>query len=192
MTSSEILSLLEQSGALLRGHFRLSSGLHSGQYFQCARLLSDTSLAERLGRALAEGMLGRFGKPETVVAPAMGGIIIGHETARALGARSIFTEREEGRMTLRRGFAVRRGERIVVVEDVFTTGKSTGEVVEVLRGLGASILGAASIVLRSDVPPEIGVPTLSLAQLKAESYDEGSCPLCAKGIALVKPGSRPC
>jgi len=129
MKPSEILSLLEQSGALLRGHFRLSSGLHSGQYFQCARLLSDTAVAERLGRAIAEAVQGRFGRPETVVAPALGGVIIGHETARALGARSIFTERENGAMTLRRGFSVRPGERTVVVEDVFTTGKSTGEVV---------------------------------------------------------------
>ncbi|MFA5140468.1 MAG: orotate phosphoribosyltransferase [Elusimicrobiota bacterium] len=192
MTSSEILSLLERSGALLRGHFRLSSGLHSGQYFQCARLLSDTTVAERLGRAIAEAVQGRFGKPETVVAPALGGVIIGHETARALGARSIFAERENGRMTLRRGFAVRPGERTVVVEDVFTTGKSTGEVVEVLRGLGASVLGAASIVLRSKVPPRLGVETLSLASLEAESFAEESCPLCAKGVAIVKPGSRPC
>jgi orotate phosphoribosyltransferase len=192
MKPSEILSLLEQSGALLRGHFRLSSGLHSGQYFQCARLLSDTAVAERLGRAIAEAVQGRFGRPETVVAPALGGVIIGHETARALGARSIFTERENGAMTLRRGFSVRPGERTVVVEDVFTTGKSTGEVVEVLKGLGASVLGAASIVLRSKTPPRIGVGTLSLASIEAESFEEASCPLCAKGVAIVKPGSRPC
>lgn len=192
MTSSEILSLLERSGALLRGHFRLSSGLHSGQYFQCARLLSDTSVAGHLGAAVGAAVRERFGAPETVVAPALGGVIIGHEAARALCARSIFTERENGRMVLRRGFSVRPGERTVVVEDVFTTGKSTREVVEVLQGAGASVLGAASIILRAEAPPELGVPCLSLAQLKAETFDEGACPLCAKGVAIVKPGSRPC
>lgn len=190
-SADELKGLFVRSGALLSGHFKLSSGRHSDQYFQCALPLSDPATAGLLGRALA-GLAGqRWPAIRTVVAPALGGVVIGHETARALGARSLFAERQDGRMTLRRGFAVDRGEPVLVVEDVITTGKSTGEVVGLLRSLGAEVLGAASIVLRAAKPPELGVPFLSLAVLPAESWPEAECPLCAEGRPLLKPGSRP-
>jgi orotate phosphoribosyltransferase len=179
-----------RTGALLSGHFQLSSGRHSAQYFQCALVLADPALAERLGKSLAARALASLPRPETVVSPAMGGVIIGHETARALGARSIFAEREDGRMTLRRGFSVRPGERVLVVEDVVTTGKSTGEVIGLLKEAGAEVLGAASIVLRSKKAPDLGVPLVSLARLPAASYDADSCPLCARDMPVTKPGSR--
>jgi orotate phosphoribosyltransferase len=185
-------ALFERSGALLSGHFRLSSGLHSDQYFQCALVLADPPSAERLGRDIAQAWVDSgHPQPETVIAPALGGVVIGHEAARALKTRSLFAERQEGAMTLRRGFALRPGEKVLVVEDVITTGKSTGEVVAVARALGAEVVGAASIVLRSEKPPELGVPLVSLYRMPVVSYAPESCPLCARGEPLVKPGSRP-
>ena len=184
-----LLDLFLRSGALLRGHFLLSSGLHSDQYFQCALLLSDTAQAERMGRALAARMPAAWA-PAAVVAPALGGVVIGHETARAAGLRSLFCERKEGRMELRRGFAVSPGERCVVVEDVVTTGKSTREVIELLKGLGAEPVGALSIVLRAAEPPDLGVPLHSLARLPAPSWTTLECSLCRAGLPCVKPGSR--
>lgn len=188
---AELKRIFIDSGALLEGHFALSSGLHSGQYFQCALLLSDTALAERLGRSLAEAMPPSWGKPDAVVGPALGGVVIGHEVARALKARSFFTERKDGVMELRRGFSVRPGEKIVVVEDVITTGKSSGEVIRLLRERGAEILGLMSIVLRAETDPDLGVPVASLARLPATGFDPAACPLCAEGKPVVKPGSRP-
>lgn len=189
MTPEELKALFERTGALLAGHFQLSSGLHAEQYFQCALVLSDTEASGRLGRALAS--LAADWKAQTAAAPALGGVVIGHETARALKARSIFAERQNGRMTLRRGFAVRPGERVLIVEDVITTGKSTGEVIELLRGQKAEVVGAVCLVLRAPAVPELGVPLRALAHWPAIARDPKECPACAKGLPAVKPGSRP-
>ena len=185
-------ALFKGSGALLLGHFRLSSGLHSGQYFQCALLLSRPEQAQRLGLELAKALPPSGEAPDIVVSPALGGIVIGHETAKALGVRAFFAERgPEGALVLRRGFALKPGEKVLVVEDVITTGKSTGETLSLVRSLGGRPVGAACVVLRAGVPPELGVPLTRLAHLPAESFPEDDCPLCKKGMPLVKPGSRP-
>ncbi|MBI3297022.1 MAG: orotate phosphoribosyltransferase [Elusimicrobia bacterium] len=189
LSDAELKGLFTKTGALLTGHFLLSSGLHSDQYFQCALVLSDTAAAERLGRELAARVPPEW-KGATIVAPALGGVVIGHETARALGARSLFTERKDGCMELRRGFTLSPGERCVVVEDVITTGKSTREVVSVLKGLGAEPVGALSIVLRAADEPDLGVPLKSLARLPAAAWTTLECVLCRDGLPLVKPGSR--
>jgi orotate phosphoribosyltransferase len=190
------LSLFAETGAYLKGHFRLTSGLHSPEYLQCALVLQYPHHAERLGRAMAEKMkVSENGTAiagvETVVAPAMGGLMIGHEVARALGVRSIFTERDaHGRMVLRRGFTVKPGERCVVIEDVITTGGSTKEVVEVLRAAGAEVLAAASIIDRSGGQAQVGVPRVSLVEMQVTAWQPEQCPLCAEGQPVVKPGSR--
>lgn len=189
LDDAALRKLFVSTGALLTGHFLLSSGLHSDQYFQCALVLSDTAAAGRLGAELAARLPKSWGAT-TVVAPALGGVVIGHETARALGARSLFTERKEGRMELRRGFRLSPGERCVVVEDVITTGKSTREVVELLKELGAEPVGALSIVLRAAAEPDLGVPLESLARLPAAAWTSLECALCRDGLPLVKPGSR--
>ncbi len=187
-TAESILDLFRETGAFLEGHFQLSSGLHSPKYLQCALVLQYPRHAERLGRALAERI--RV-EAEVVVSPAMGGLIIGHEVARALGVRHIFAERDAARrMTLRRGFTVRRGERAVIVEDVITTGGSSLEVVELLRGMGASPVAAASIIDRSGGAAELGVPRVALATLEVEAWKPEECPLCREGAPVDKPGSR--
>lgn len=189
ISPSEVLALCEQQGAYLRGHFRLTSGLHSPEYLQCALLLADPRIAGRLGDALAGVCPG--GPIDFVVAPALGGLIIGHEVARALGSRFLFTERDgEGRMSLRRGFSVRPGARGIVIEDVITTGGSTTETISVMRAVGATITGAGSIIDRSGGAADIGVPRVALATLQVVSYPADTCPLCAAGQPLVKPGSR--
>ena len=177
-----------RTGALLEGHFVLTSGLHSPNYLQCALVLQHPAEAEAFGRSIAEHFEGRG--VETVAAPAIGGIIIGWETARALGVRSVWTEREGGRMTLRRGFTVRPGERVAVVEDVITTGGSTRETVEALRRMGANVVGAASIIDRSAGRAEVGAPRHALATLDVPAVAPDACPLCARGLPAVKPGSR--
>lgn len=188
----DLRSLLEESGALLSGHFRLSSGLHSGQYFQCALLLSRPEEAQRLGQDLAQAILAAGEAPEVVVSPALGGIVIGHETAKALGVRALFAERgPQGTLLLRRGFTLAPGEKVLVVEDVITTGKSAGETLTLVRSLGAKPAAAACAVLRAGLPPELGVPLHSLAHLPSESFPEKECPFCERGMPLVKPGSRP-
>jgi orotate phosphoribosyltransferase len=188
------MALFEETGAYLHGHFRLTSGLHSGEYLQCAKVLAHPQYAERLGRALSEKI-----KPlldgsaiDVVVAPAMGGIVIGHEVARALGARSLFTERDAvtNAMTLRRGFEILPGERAVVIEDVITTGGSTKEVVETVSATGAKVLAAGSIIDRSGGRADVGVPRVALETLEAVAYQPEECPLCRQGLPLVKPGSR--
>jgi orotate phosphoribosyltransferase len=171
----------------LKGHFLLSSGLHSPQYMQSALVLSEPARAELLGAALAARLKE---KVDLVVAPAMGGLIIGHEVARALKVRSYFTERENGIMTLRRGFKLEPRERVVVVEDVITTGKSTGEVNTLLKSLGAEPVAALSIVDRSEKPLSLGIPVASLIKLSIPSYEASACPLCKEGRPVVKPGSR--
>jgi len=188
------LALFEETGAYLHGHFRLTSGLHSGEYLQCAKVLAHPEYAERLGRALSAKIRGLTGEVaiDVVVAPAMGGIIIGHEVARALGARSLFTERDAATnaMTLRRGFEIVAGERAVVIEDVITTGGSTKEVVNAIAAAGARVLAAGSIIDRSGGRADVGVPRVALETLEAIAYQPEECPLCREGLPLVKPGSR--
>lgn len=188
------LALFEETGAYLHGHFRLTSGLHSGEYLQCAKVLAHPEYAERLGSALSSKIRALTGDVaiDVVVAPAMGGIIIGHEVARALGARSLFTERDAATnsMTLRRGFEIAAGERAIVIEDVITTGGSTKEVVNAIAAAGAQVLAAGSIIDRSGGRADVGVPRVALETLEAVAYQPEECPLCREGMPLVKPGSR--
>jgi len=191
--AATIIDLFRSTGAYLNGHFRLTSGLHSPEYLQCALVLQHPKHAAELGGLLADAL--RTLTPDAVsvvVSPALGGLIIGHEVARALGARFIFTERDENKkMTLRRGFTVAPGEPAFVVEDVVTTGGSTRDVVDVLRAAGAHPLAAGSIIDRSGGQADVGVPRVALATLQVVAYDPAQCPLCAQGIPAVKPGSRP-
>jgi len=188
-----VLNLFRSTGAYLSGHFRLTSGLHSPEYLQCALVLQHPRHAEKLGQKLAAALRAAAGtQPINLVAsPAIGGLIIGHEVARALGTRFIFAERDAGKMTLRRGFEVAPGETAVVVEDVITTGGSTREVIEALRARGARVLAAGSIIDRSGGAVDLGVPRVALETLTVTSHPPESCPLCAQGIPVVKPGSRP-
>lgn len=188
LQSETLLDIFRRTGAYLKGHFRLTSGLHSAEYLQCALVLQHPEHAEACGRALA-AKLGV--KPDVVVSPAMGGLIIGHEVARAYGVRHIFTERDaERKMTLRRGFTVARGEKAVVIEDVITTGISSREVVELLQAAGAEVVGAGSLIDRSGGKADLGVPRVALATLEVVAYPPDACPLCAAGEPVVKPGSR--
>ncbi|HEX8985931.1 MAG TPA: orotate phosphoribosyltransferase [Bryobacteraceae bacterium] len=191
--AESVLELFRETGAYLHGHFRLTSGLHSPEYLQCALVLQHPSHAASLGERLAAALRPVAPEVAVVVSPALGGLIIGHEVARALGARHIFTERDPatGKMTLRRGFAVETGESAVVVEDVITTGGSTRDVVETLQAAGANVLAAASIIDRSGGHAEVGVPRVALTTLQAVTYPPESCPLCAQGVPVLKPGSRP-
>ena len=192
--AESVLELFRSTGAYLEGHFRLTSGLHSAEYLQCALVLQHPAAAERLGRSLAQELRTLApGKIDLVVSPALGGLIIGHEVARALGTRFLFTERDAatGKMTLRRGFTVAPGETAVVVEDVITTGGSTTDVIEVLRAAGASVRAAGSIIDRSGGRADVGVPRVALATLQVAAHHMEECPLCARGIPLAKPGSRP-
>lgn len=186
----DFLSLFKERGALLEGHFLLSSGLHSPRYVQCARVLMDPALATRLGAALA-GALRPVLKapPSAVVAPAVGGVLVAHEVARAFGVRGLFTERQDGAMTLRRGFVLDADEPVVVVEDAITTGGSTREVMDAVRGLGGRVEAVGSLIDRSG-GVDLGVPLRSLVRLDVPTYPADSCPLCAAGSAAVKPGSR--
>ena len=184
----DILAKFRDTGALLEGHFVLSSGLHSTIYLQCALVLQHPLEAEDLGQSIAEHFQDQ--KIQTVVAPAIGGLIIGHEVARALGARFIWTERENGTMVLRRGFSVSPGERVLVVEDVVTTGGSTRETVEALAANGANLVGAASIIDRSSGKADVGVPRISLATLNVRSVEPAVCEACKRGEQAIKPGSR--
>jgi orotate phosphoribosyltransferase len=192
--AESILDIFRQTGAYLSGHFRLTSGLHSPEYLQCALVLQHPVHAERLGAGLAAELRAVAG-PETisvVVSPAMGGLIIGHEVARALGTRFLFTERDaaSGKMVLRRGFALRPGEVAVVVEDVITTGGSTREVVDILQASGARPIAAGSIIDRSGGKAHVGSPRVALATLDVVSYQPADCPLCRQGLPVTKPGSR--
>ena len=191
--AESILDLFRTTGAYLNGHFRLTSGLHSPEYLQCALVLQYPRHAAELGGLLAEEFRKLVPEPVgLVVSPALGGLIVGHEVARALGARFIFTERDDNKkMTLRRGFAVTPGEPALVVEDVVTTGGSTRDVVEVLRAAGARPLAAGSIVDRSGGHADVGAPRVALVTLEVVAYDPAECPLCAQGVPVVKPGSRP-
>jgi orotate phosphoribosyltransferase len=189
MRAEEVIDRFRRTGALLEGHFILTSGLHSPKYLQCALVLQHPPEAEAFARGIAEHFAGK--DIETVVAPAIGGIVIGYEVARALGARSIWTERNaSGAMKLRRGFNVRPGESVLVVEDVITTGGSTRETIEAIRAAGANVVGAASIIDRSGGRADVGVPRVALATLDVPALAPSICPACQRGEQAIKPGSR--
>ena len=192
MQEAQVLELLRSSDAILKGHFQLSSGLHSDTYIQCARLLQYPERAERLCRALAR-LFGEI-KIDAVASPALGGILVGHEVARDLGVRAIFAERDEqGKLALRRGFEVRSGERFLVVEDVWTTGGSTVETAGLIEEQGGKVVAAGALINR---PPrrggrlELPVPMRSLLALEVGTYRPEECPLCRDGKPWTKPGSR--
>ena len=190
MDHDEVIEKFRQVGALLEGHFQLTSGLHSDRYLQCALVLQHPQLAARLCEALAERLLELAGSPDLVLAPALGGILVAHEVARAVGARAIFAERHSGELTLRRGFTLRPLERCFVVEDVVTTGGSTRETIEVARRAGGSVLAAGALIDRSGGRTDLGVPSAALAVLDVPAYPPEACPLCAAGSQAYKPGSR--
>ena len=192
--TQSILELFRSTGAYLQGHFRLTSGLHSSEYLQSALVLQHPSAAEKLGGLLAEQLRAMSGEPiGLVVSPALGGLIIGHEVARALGTPFLFTERDGAtrKMSMRRGFTVTSGQTAVVVEDVITTGGSTVEVIDVLKEGGVKVLAAGSIIDRSGGKADVGVPRVALATMQVAAHYPEQCPLCALGIPVVKPGSRP-
>jgi orotate phosphoribosyltransferase len=181
--------LLEQSGALRRGHFLLSAGWHSSAYVQCALLLEDPVRARRVGDELAQEL--RSFHPDSVLSPALGGIIIGHEVAAALGVPFRFSERKGDDMGLRRGFTLRQGERVIIVEDVVTTGRSTLETAALATGWGARVVAVGAIIDRSDNQSPIDVPFRALMSLDLPSWAASDCPLCREGSSPEKPGSRP-
>jgi len=188
LEAEQVIEKFKTTGAMLEGHFILSSGLHSNVYLQCALVLQFPDQAEELGRAIAE----RFQAKgiQLVASPAIGGIVIGHEVARALGARFVWTERENGKMILRRGFTVSPNEKTLVVEDVITTGGSTRETVAALQLAGANVMAAASIIDRSSGEADVGVPRYALATLLVTSVDPSVCEACRRGETAIKPGSR--
>lgn len=188
MTRNDLLELFRRSGALLEGHFRLSSGLHSTGYLQCALVLQHPAHAEALGAAVAAAA--RAWSPTVVLSPALGGIVIGQEVGRGLGVRAIFAERTEGVLALRRGFTLSSEDRVLVVEDVLTTGGSTRETIAVAAALGARAVGAASIMDRSGGRHGLDVPFATLCPMDLPTYAAEACPLCAAGSTAVKPGSR--
>jgi len=188
MTQDEVLQVFRDTGALLEGHFVLRSGLHSRQYFQCALALQQMPVVEKLGASLAAKL--RSLGAATVIAPAMGGLVIGQEVARQLGTRFIFVEKEEGKLALRRGFKIAPGEKILVVEDVVTKGGRVQETIDIVRANGGEVLGVAMVVDRSNGAAELGVPTFSLIALQVETFDPNKLPPDLATIPAVKPGSK--
>lgn len=189
LTDQQILKIFYETNALLEGHFLLTSGRHSNQYFQCAKVLQYPNYTSDVCSVLANHF--RNYEIDTVIAPAMGGIIVGYEVARQLGKRSIFTERENNQMTLRRGFSLSENEKVLVCEDVVTTGGSVFEVIEIVKSFNAKVIGVASIVDRSNGKVDFGYPFKSSLQLEVKSFLPEECPICKEGnIPLVKPGSR--
>lgn len=188
MTDRETLDLYEATGALLRGHFRLTSGLHSDVYLQSALVLQHPVHAAALGEALAAPF--REDGVRTVLAPAIGGIVVAHEVARALGVRALFTEREDGAMRLRRGFTLTPGERCLVVEDVMTTGGSIREVIGCVEASGGQVMGVGTLIDRSGGAAQFSLKRAALATVKATTWKSDECPLCRAGSQAVKPGSR--
>jgi orotate phosphoribosyltransferase len=189
MTTRELPAVLEECGALRRGHFLLSSGLHSPAYVQCALLLESPERAAAAGEAIAREL--RSLAPQSVLAPALGGVIIGYEVARSLGVPFRFAERAGERLALRRGFELQTGERVVIIEDVVTTGKSTLETAALAEGAGATVVGIGAIIDRSAGRHGFAVPFAALLSIDLPTYSSESCPLCRDGSAAVKPGSRP-
>lgn len=190
MDQGQILAIFKQSGALLEGHFRLTSGLHSGRYLQCALVLQYPDHAAALGAELAARMLEQAARPALVIAPALGGILVAHEVARALGVRALFAERQDGALMLRRGFRIEPGETCFVVEDVVTTGGSTRETMEVARQAGAVVTAAGALIDRSGGRTDLGAPAVALAVLDVPNFKPEECPMCRAGSPVVKPGSR--
>jgi orotate phosphoribosyltransferase len=188
MTENEILDIFRKHSALLEGHFTLSSGLHSNRYVQCALVLQHPRVAELLCSELA-GKLRHLGAA-VVAAPALGGVLVAHEVARALGTRALFTERQEGAMTLRRGFSLAPGEPTLVVEDVITTGLSTRETIQCVEQAGGKVVGAGALIDRSGGKADLGLPQAALVTLQIQNYSPADCPLCKAGTPAVKPGSR--
>lgn len=189
LTNEQILEVFRKTGGVLKGHFLLTSGRHSDTYMQCAKLFvhpeESAFLCGELSKQLTEF------HADTIVSPAVGGIIMGYETARCLGVKNYFAERQDGKMTLRRGFALEKGERVIVVEDVVTTGGSVKEVIELCRAAGAEVVAVASVVDRSGGEVDFGVPYRALLSMEVKSYEADECPLCREGkIPAVKPGSR--
>jgi orotate phosphoribosyltransferase len=188
LSSQDIVSIFKETGALLDGHFILTSGMHSASYFQCAKVFQYPWHAEKLCRAIAQHHQDKA--IDVVVSPAIGGIVVGQEIARLLGVRGIFAERKEGQMTLRRGFEINEGENILLAEDVTTTGGSVKEVMDVVAQHGGSIKAVTAVVDRSGGKVDFGIPYFSLLQMEIQNYDPSDCPLCAKGSEAIKPGSR--
>jgi orotate phosphoribosyltransferase len=188
LTSETVLDIFRRVGALHEGHFRLTSGLHSPGYLQCALVLQYPREAEALGAALAERV--RALAADVVLSPALGGIVIGQDVGRALGVRAIFAERQDGGLAMRRGFSLLSSDRVLVVEDVVTTGGSTRETIDVARAAGAVVVGAASIIDRSGGNQGLDVPYRALAAVSFPTYQPDACPLCTAGLPVVKPGSR--
>jgi orotate phosphoribosyltransferase len=188
MNTEQVLQLLRETEALLEGHFQLTSGLHSPQYFQCAKVLQYPQHAEKLCRVAQQYFLQH--QIDAVIAPALGGIIVAHEVGRLLQARVLFAERQDGKMSLRRGFHISTGEKVLVCEDVITTGGSVHEVIELAREAGGEIVGVFCIVDRSNGKANFGAPLVSTLQLAPETYAPEACPLCATGGKAEKPGSR--
>ena len=188
LVSESVMQIFRETGAYLKGHFRLTSGLHSNEYLQCALVLRHPAIAERFGRELAA----QLPACDIVVSPAIGGLIIGHEVARAKGVPFLFTERDaQGKMTLRRGFSIAPGQVAIVIEDVVTTGGSTREVIELLHAAGARVAAAASVIDRSGGRADLGVHRVALATLDVVAYPPDFCPLCEQSVPIEKPGSRP-
>lgn len=188
MNEKEVLTVFKKTGAFLEGHFKLSSGLHSGRYLQCAKVLQYPTYAEKLCTALAEKFTG--GEIDTVIAPALGGILVSYEVARALNAKSVFTERVEGKMALRRGFTLKKNEKVLVVEDIVTTGLSTRGVIDTVKSFGASLVGVGCIIDRSKGKAVFGARFESLSKIDIPTYESRNCPLCKDRIPVTNPGSR--
>jgi orotate phosphoribosyltransferase len=184
----DVLDLFRKSGALLEGHFRLSSGLHSDRYLQSALVLQYPEFAETLGAGIADRT--RHLQPTAVLSPALGGIVIGQEVGRALGVRALFAERQDGALVLRRGFTLSAADRVLIVEDVITTGGSTRETGEAAAGAGAYVVGAAAIIDRGSDPARLSLPLFALVRMDVPAYPAESCPLCARAVPISKPGSR--
>jgi orotate phosphoribosyltransferase len=188
MTNEEVLQIFKDCEALLEGHFKLSSGLHSSKYLQCAKVTQYPVLAEKLCKELTQKL--KALKIDVVVGPAMGGVIIAYELARQFGGRGIFTERVDGQVLLRRGLALKKGERCLIAEDVVTTGKSTKEVIDIINASGAQVVATSCLIDRSNGAADFGVPLVAMAKVEVETFEEKDCPLCKRGIPVEKPGSR--
>ncbi|SDF48163.1 orotate phosphoribosyltransferase [Sporolituus thermophilus] len=188
LTESEVLAILEEVEAFRKGHFKFSSGLHGDTYIQCALLLKEPRLAEKICAVIAERF--RQAKPDLVIGPALGGIIVAYEVARQLGVPGIFAEKEDGKTVLRRMFSIKPGQKVLVVEDVITTGLSSQEVIDLVESMGGQVIGVGAIVDRSNGSAKISVPYTALLTIGMNNYDPHDCPLCKQGLPLIKPGSR--